>query len=222
MPECAHTLDLFEGAPPVIGNVALAPGAWWLRGFALKHEAAVMLALDAVVAGAPFRHLVTPGGYRMSVAMTNCGALGWVSDRHGYRYGPDDPLSGQPWPTMPVAFRQLAEDAADMAGFARFAPDACLVNRYQPGARLSLHQDREEHGFDAPIVSVSLGLPAVFAFGGDARSDKPQRIPLVHGDVVVWGGPSRMRYHGVQPIKPGYHPQLGAQRINLTFRKAAP
>lgn len=221
MPDRAYTGDLFAAAPSSIGNVALASGAWWLRGFALSHAAALLQGLDAIVAAAPFRHLTTPGGYRMSVAMTNCGSLGWVSDRRGYRYHPNDPISGELWPPMPPAFRQLAEKAAATAGFAHFAPDACLVNRYQPGARLSLHQDRDEHGFDAPIVSVSLGLPAIFLFGGDRRSDKQRRIPLTHGDVVVWGGPSRMRYHGVQPLKPGCHPQLGEQRINLTFRRAS-
>lgn len=222
MPDHAYTLNLFDAEPPIVGNEALAAGAWWLRGFALDREAALLQAVDAIVAAAPFRHLITPGGSRMSVAMTNCGPLGWVSDRRGYRYDANDPLSGDPWPAMPPVFQQLAEDAAATAGFAHFAPDACLVNCYQPGACLTLHQDRDEHGYDAPIVSVSLGLPAVFLFGGDERSDKQRRIPLTHGDVVVWGGPSRMRYHGVQPLKAGCHPLLGEQRINLTFRKAGP
>ena len=164
--------------------------------------------------------MVTPGGFRMSVAMTNCGALGWVSDPSGYRYDPLDPESGNPWPRMPDSFARLAQDAAAQAGFEGFTPDACLVNRYEPGARLTLHQDRNERDFRAPIVSVSLGLPAVFLFGGLKRADKPARIPLEHGDVAVWGGPARMRYHGVMPLKEGAHALLGNQRINLTFRRA--
>jgi alkylated DNA repair protein (DNA oxidative demethylase) len=198
----------------------LAPGAVLLPVFALADEAALLSALERVAAAAPFRHLETPGGYRMSVGMTNCGALGWVSDRRGYRYDPIDPGSGRPWPAMPAAFRSLAERAAEAGGFARFDPDACLVNRYEPGSRLTLHQDRNERDFDAPIVSVSLGLPAIFLFGGDTRGGRPQRVPLRHGDVVVWGGPARLRFHGVAPIADGQHERLGAYRINLTFRRA--
>ncbi|HEX6612730.1 MAG TPA: DNA oxidative demethylase AlkB [Rhodanobacteraceae bacterium] len=198
----------------------LGEGAVLLRGFALVHEHAILHALEDVIRAAPLRHMITPGGLRMSVAMSNCGALGWVSDRRGYRYSSGDPESGNPWPKMPDAFATLASDAAARAGFEHFAPDACLVNRYEPGAKLSLHQDRNERDFGQPIVSVSLGLPAVFLFGGLHRGDKPIRVPLAHGDVVVWGGPSRMRYHGVLPLKDGTHPQLGACRINLTFRKA--
>jgi alkylated DNA repair protein (DNA oxidative demethylase) len=156
----------------------------------------------------------------MSVAMTNCGRLGWVSDRRGYRYDACDPLTGHPWPRMPPAFLDLARAAAQAGGFPGFAPDACLVNRYEPGARLTLHQDKDELDYDAPIVSVSLGLPAVFLFGGDARKDRQRRVPLQHGDVVVWGGPARLRYHGVLPLKNGHHAILGSQRLNLTFRRA--
>jgi alkylated DNA repair protein (DNA oxidative demethylase) len=156
----------------------------------------------------------------MSVVMSNCGTFGWISDRRGYRYSPDDPQSGESWPSMPGAFARLARDAAAAAGFVDFAPDACLVNRYAPGAKLSLHQDRDEKDFSQPIVSVSLGLPATFLFGGLRRSDKQLRVPLMHGDVVVWGGPARLRYHGVLPLKEGAHPLLGGYRINLTFRKA--
>ena len=184
-------------------------------------EGALLVELAAVTAAAPFRHLVTPGGFRMSVAMTNCGSLGWVSDRSGYRYDRLDPDSGHPWPAMPAVFRQLARQAAARAGFADFAPDACLVNRYEPGTRLTLHQDRNERDDTAPIVSVSLGLPAVFLFGGLSRRERPARIPLHHGDVVVWGGPSRMRFHGVAPLPDGHHQVLGPRRINLTFRTAA-
>ena len=153
-------------------------------------------------------------------ALTNCGALGWVSDRRGYRYDRVDPLGGQPWPPMPALFARLAREAADAAGHPGFEPDACLVNRYEPGAKLSLHRDADERDFTQPIVSVSLGLPATFAFGGAKRSDPASRVPLEHGDVVVWGGPARMRYHGVLALKDGVDPLLGRQRINLTFRKA--
>lgn len=212
--------DLFDADMPGNRNEALAPGAWLLHGFALERMPALLAALERVTTAAPFRHMQTPGGLRMSVAMTNCGALGWVSDRRGYRYEAEDPLDDRPWPAMPDVFRKLAVAAADVAGFPGFVPDACLVNRYVPGARLSLHQDRDEHDFDAPIVSVSLGLPATFLLGGDTRGDRQQRVPLWHGDVVVWGGPSRMRHHGVLPLKEGNHPVLGEQRINLTFRKA--
>jgi alkylated DNA repair protein (DNA oxidative demethylase) len=213
------TLDLFAGDAPELEDEHLDPGAVVLRGFAGAREAALKDGLAAVTAAAPFRHLVTPGGLRMSVAMTNCGELGWVSDRRGYRYDPVDPESGRRWPAMPEAFRQLARDAAARAGYDDFVPDACLVNRYEPGARLSLHQDRDEKDLRAPIVSVSLGLPAVFLWGGDARADKARRIALQHGDVVVWGGPSRLRFHGVLALKDGEHPFAGALRINLTFRK---
>lgn len=196
----------------------VCPGAVVLRRFALADEAAILAALHAVTTHAPFRHMITPGGFRMSVAMTNCGDRGWVTDRKGYRYDRMDPDSGKPWPGMPAAFRKLAQEAA-AAGFAGFQPDACLINRYAPGARLSLHQDKDERDLDAPIVSVSLGIPAVFQFGGLRREDKALRIQLTHGDVAVWGGPARLRYHGVLPLKEDTHPLLGAQRINLTFRK---
>lgn len=199
----------------------LGPGAVVLRGFALAPQANILAALSEITAKAPFRHMVTPGGFRMSVAMTNCGSCGWVSDRTGYRYDALDPDSGQSWPAMPEVFLALAQEAAVSAGFENFAPDACLINRYQPGARLSLHQDKDERDFGQPIVSVSLGIPAIFLFGGSRRDDQPMRVPLEHGDVVVWGGPARLRYHGVMPLKAGHHAVLGEQRINLTFRKAA-
>jgi DNA oxidative demethylase len=201
-------------------EVALAPGATLLTGFARSSERVLLEGLTKVIALAPLRHMSTPGGHRMSVAMTNCGALGWVTDRKGYRYDPSDPSTGRPWPAMPDAFFDLAVRAAARAGFGGFAPEACLINRYEPGARLSLHQDRNERDFEAPIVSVSLGLPATFLFGGESRADRPRRFPLSHGDVVVWGGPARLRYHGVLPLEEGDHPLLGACRINLTLRKA--
>lgn len=215
------TMDLFASQQELErGTEPLGPGAAILRGFARPQETALLAGLQQVVARAPFRNMLTPGGLRMSVAMTNCGSLGWLSDRTGYRYDPLDPESGLEWPPMPAAFVHLARDAAALAGFERFAPDACLVNRYEPGARLSLHQDRDERDFGAPIVSVSLGLPAVFLFGGTKRSDRAARVPLSHGDVVVWGGPARLRYHGVMPLEEGHHPLAGDYRINLTFRKA--
>ncbi|MEP7366621.1 MAG: DNA oxidative demethylase AlkB [Acidobacteriota bacterium] len=191
-----------------------------LRQFAATCASALLAGVEAIDAQSPFRHLITPGGYRMSVAMTNCGPLGWVSDRTGYRYSPTDPLSGQPWPAMPESFLALALSAAREAGFPAFQPDACLINRYEPGAKLSLHRDADEEDFSQPIVSVSLGIPAIFLFGGLDRKDKTRRIRLTHGDVVVWGGPDRLRYHGVMPLKPAEHPQLGPLRINLTFRSA--
>ena len=202
--------------------MAIAPGAAILRGFALPVADALMQGVEAVLAAAPLRHLVTPGGQTMSVAMSNCGPLGWVSDRRGYRYSATDPISNQPWPAMPAGFLALATNAAVEAGFAGFTLNACLINRYEPGARMGLHQDRDEGGtagdFSAPIVSVSLGLPATFLFGGLQRKDKTTRWPLLHGDVVVWGGPSRLAFHGVAPLKAGEHMALGSRRINLTFR----
>jgi len=216
------TMNLFQaqgGIEP--RQERLAPGAVVLRGFAERDAAALLAALQDVTAEAPFRHMITPGGFRMSVAMTNCGSLGWVTDATGYRYDALDPESGRPWPRMPDTFLRLAQDAAARAGFEGFTPDACLINRYEAGARLSLHQDRNERDFDAPIVSVSLGIPAVFLFGGARRADPVRRVPLAHGEVVVWGGPARLRYHGVMPLKEGHHSLVGSHRINLTFRKAA-
>jgi DNA oxidative demethylase len=215
------TADLFESVADVLpSREAMAEGAILLRGFARPVEAELLAALHEIEAQAPFRRMFTPGGHQMSVAMTNCGEAGWVTDISGYRYDGADPETGKPWPAMPSVFRELAEGAAREAGFAGFAPDACLINRYEPGAKMSLHQDRDEKDFSAPIVSVSLGLPATFLFGGMKRSDKPQRYRLEHGDVVVWGGPSRLLFHGVAPLADGEHAALGRKRINLTFRKA--
>ena len=167
---------------------------------------------ERIANAAPFRHLITPGGHTMSVAMTNCGRVGWVSDKTGYRYDPCDPSTGLPWPPMPSAFLDLAQRAAEEGGFANYDPDACLINRYVKGAKLGLHQDRDEKDAWAPIVSVSLGVPATFLWGGKRRSDPTRRLRLENGDVVVWGGPARFVYHGVAPLKDG-------ERINLTFRK---
>ena len=215
------TADLFESVADVRpSRESIAEGAVLLRGFAGPAEAVLVAALRDIVAQAPFRHMLTPGGHQMSVAMTNCGGAGWVTDRTGYRYDALDPETGKPWPAMPPSFRELAGQAADRAGFDGFSPDACLINRYQPGARMSLHQDKDEHDFGAPIVSVSLGLPAIFLFGGPKRSDRPRRFRLEHGDIAVWGGPARLKFHGVAPLADGEHALIGRQRINLTFRKA--
>lgn len=212
--------DLLSALPVRRTSEPIGDGAAVLRGFAFADASALLGAVEQIRAAAPFRHLTTPGGHVMSVAMTNCGELGWVSDRRGYRYQSADPLSGRTWPEMPDLFCQLADAAAGAAGYSGFRPDACLINRYEPGARLTLHQDRDEQELGAPIVSVSLGLPAVFLFGGMRRSDRPRRIRLEHGDVVVWGGATRLAFHGVEPLADGHHPLMGATRINLTFRKA--
>lgn len=214
-------LPLFASPPPATDSrEELAPGAWVLRGFALDVAETLLAEIERIAAASPFRHLVTPGGQKMSVAMTNCGEVGWFSDRRGYRYVQVDPDTGQAWPAMPAVFASLARDAARAAGFDDYAPDVCLINHYEVGTRLTLHQDHDERDRRAPIVSVSLGLPATFLFGGLARKEPQRRIPLVHGDVVAWGGPSRMRYHGVLPIKDGEHALTGSRRYNLTFRVA--
>lgn len=210
--------DLFAGLQRDF-RTQLAPQACVLHGYALPFVDALLADVERIAVVAPFRHLVTPGGHVMQVVMTNCGTFGWCSDRRGYRYDRIDPQTGHSWPPLPPTFLQLAAEAAREAGFDGYVPDACLINRYAPSTRLSLHQDRDEDDRIAPIVSVSLGLPASFLFGGFARGDKAVRVPLAHGDVVVWGGVDRMRFHGVLPIKPGNHELLGEQRINLTFRK---
>jgi len=213
-------LELFDHAGSAGIAEPIGEQAVILRGEALPDVPRLLDALARLEAVAPFRHMVTPGGHTMSVALTNCGTWGWVSDRQGYRYARHDPLTGRPWPAMPEAFASLAARAAAAAGFPDFVPDACLVNRYLPGSRLTLHQDRNERDFGAPIVSVSLGVPAVFLFGGHERADRPRRYPLFHGDVAVWGGSDRLRYHGVLPLREAHHPELGGQRINFTLRKA--
>ena len=212
------TLPLFE--TPTLEAQTLSPGAVLLRGWARAQAAEWVAQVTAITAQAPLRVMLRPGGAPLSVAMTNCGALGWVSDRSGYRYDPIDPDSGQAWPAMPPLFHQLALDAAQAASFPGFAPDACLINRYAHGTRLSLHQDRDEGNYAHPIVSVSLGIPALFLWGGAQRADKTRRIALLHGDVVVWGGPARLRFHGVLPLPEARHPLTSTYRINLTFRKA--
>lgn len=212
----AEMLDLFDPQE----RVTLGERAVLLRGRALAVDVALLAEIEAIAGRAPFRRMVTPGGFEMSVAMTSCGCVGWVTDRTGYRYAPRDPTTDTSWPAMPDLFKTLAHDVAAEAGFADFAPDACLINCYEPGARLSLHQDKDEQDYRQPVVSLSLGLPATFQFGGLKRSDRPAKVPLVHGDVVVWGGPSRLVFHGVLALKDGDHPLVGRRRFNLTFRKA--
>jgi alkylated DNA repair protein (DNA oxidative demethylase) len=208
--------SLFEDEPVK----PIAEGAVILRGFAVEEAPAIMEAIHAIEQAAPFRHMVTPGGGRMSAAMTNCGSRGWVTDRKGYRYATKDPMTGKPWTSMPALFLDLADRAAMAAGFPGFVPDGCLINRYEPGARMGLHQDKDEKDRIAPIVSVSLGLPVTFLFGGATRRDKPAKHTLAHGDVAVWGGPARFTYHGVAPLEDGEHPLTGRYRFNLTLRKA--
>jgi DNA oxidative demethylase len=213
--------DLFAPAEPGgRQRVPLAAGALLLRGLAVPYADALVAELGHILDQAPPRHMTTPGGFRMSVAMSNCGALGWVTDASGYRYDPIDPDSGRPWPAIPTSFVELARRAAAEAGYRDFVSDACLISRYEPGARLTLHQDRNEEGFDQPVVSVSLGLPATFLFGGPKRSAKAIRVAVNHGDVVVWGGPARLHFHGVNALADGLHPMTGRCRFNLSFRRA--
>jgi alkylated DNA repair protein (DNA oxidative demethylase) len=212
-------IPLFDGDSLPRSQEQLEEGAMLLRGFAAAEAPVLVDEAARIESAAPFRQMVTPGGYTMSVAMTNCGRLGWVSDRAGYRYSPVDPDTGAPWPAMPAAFIDIAARAAAEAGFANYDPDACLINRYIAGAKLSLHQDRDEKDAWAPIVSVSLGLPAVFLWGGKRRSDPVRRLHLQSGDIAVWGGPARFVFHGVSPLKDGQHPLTSTARINLTFRK---
>jgi alkylated DNA repair protein (DNA oxidative demethylase) len=213
--------ELFDpGAPQAASREQLEPGAFVLRAFAFDEARALLEAIQVVARRAPFRHMTAARGLRMSVAMTNCGDAGWLSDRSGYRYDAIDPETNRPWPAMPDVFARLAERAASAAGFEEFAPDACLINRYEPGTRLTLHQDRDEQDFAAPIVSVSLGVPATFLWGGTARSVRPRRVGLGHGDVVVWGGPARLNFHGIDPLRESRHALTGSARFNLTFRRA--
>jgi DNA oxidative demethylase len=210
--------QLFDTRPD--GSERIGEGAVLFHGRLTEQADEIVAAIREIAAESPFRHLITPGGHRMSVSMTSCGELGWMSDRKGYRYTATDPHTGQPWPAMPELFAELAAAAARDAGFPGYRPDACLINRYRPGAKLSLHQDKDENDYGHPVVSFSLGLPATFLWGGFKRSDKPKRLLLEHGDLLAWGGPDRLRYHGILPLADGEHPLLGAQRINLTFRKA--
>lgn len=212
--------QLFDNGTDDFSAERISDGAILLHGLAAGRDAEIVEEIRRITTVSPFRHLITPGGHRMSVSMTSCGDLGWMSDRKGYRYTATDPRTQRSWPPMPALFLTLARDAAEWAGFPGYEPDACLINRYRPDAKLSLHQDKDERDLTHPVVSISLGVPATFLWGGFRRSDKPARLTLSHGDVMVWGGPDRMRYHGILPLGEGEHPLLGAQRINLTFRKA--
>ena len=212
------TLPLFE--TEATSPEALDDGAVLLRGWAAAQDAQWIAAVRAVAAQAPFRTMTRPGGAALSVAMTNCGNWGWVSNAQRYSYSSVDPQTGQPWPAMPAFMRAQAVAAAAAAGYPGYAPDACLMNRYLPGAKMPLHRDEDEMDWEAPIVSVSLGLPCTFLWGGRTRQDPVRRVPLVHGDVLVWGGATRMTYHGVNPLRDGHHHLLGAERWNLTFRMA--
>jgi DNA oxidative demethylase len=222
-PDRQTQFALFEagaGVPGHRANLALELGAVVLPGLAVEEAPALLAAIDAVARASPWRHMTTVGGWRMSVAMTNCGDAGWVSDRKGYRYDAIDPETNRSWPALPRVFADLAERAAQAAGFGHFAPDACLINRYETGTRLSLHQDRNERDFGEPIVSVSLGVPATFLWGGNTRADRPRRVLLEHGDVVVWGGPARLSFHGIETLRKSHHALTGSTRFNLTFRRA--
>lgn len=213
--------DLFSGhEPQQSSREIIAEGATLLRGFAIDRQDELLHDIKRVADLSPFRNMVTPGGFVMSVAMTNCGKAGWVTDRAGYRYEEIDPETGRNWPPMPESFMRLAVAAAAKAGYPDFHPDVCLINRYAPGARLSLHQDKDEREMTKPIVSVSLGLPVIFQFGGLKRTDPITKYPLRHGDVAVWGGPSRLFYHGVLALKDGEHSLVGRMRLNMTFRGA--
>lgn len=211
-------MDLFENIQP--NKLEIDKDAYFLSGYALINEKALMIGLQEVLNQAPPRHMMTKMGFYTSAEMTNCGQLGWISDSKGYRYDALDPQTGKLWPTMPISFLKLAQNAAIEAGFGDFKPDACLVNQYKVGASMGLHQDKNELDFTQPIVSVSLGIPATFQFGGLSRSDKPIKIPLTHGDIVVWGKEARLKYHGIMPLKSNIHAVLGPYRYNLTFRKA--
>lgn len=215
------TADLFADATlGFVRRERLGEQAWLLRGWAGAGAAGLWQALQEVLTQAPLRQMFTPGGQPMSVTTSSCGALGWTSGSAGYAYRAQDPHTGRAWPQMPERVRELARQAAAEAGFADFEPDSGLINCYQPGARMGLHQDRDERDLNAPIVSLSLGLPAVFLWGGERRAERARPVLLEHGDVLVWGGVDRLRFHGVRPLKPGWHSLLGAQRINLTLRKA--
>jgi DNA oxidative demethylase len=214
-------VDLFDDLPLPTEDLqtALAPGALLMRGFGRGGDVDILQAVESVIAQAPLRHLQTPGGYTMSIQTTRCGSMGWVSEPGGYRYAASNPGTQQPWPAMPPCLLDFAVRAATEAGYPDFVPDSCMINQYLPGTKLGLHQDRDERDLRAPVVSLSLGLPAIFLFGGLQRAGKTQRYRLAHGDVVVWGGPSRLAFHGVLPVAEGDHALLGRRRVNVTFRK---
>lgn len=205
---------------PDLPTVEIAPGATLLRGAVENCASELLGQIEGVITVSPLRTVITPMGKSMSVEMTNCGDVGWVSDRTGYRYETIDPLTSSSWPAMPALFAEIANGAAAQAGFPDFHADACLINRYAIGSKMGLHQDRDEQDFTQPIVSVSLGLPITFNLGGNLRSAPTAKTELRHGDVVVFGGPSRLAYHGVGTLRRGHHFLTGPYRFNLTFRQA--
>lgn len=209
-------MELFE--PPQ--QQQILEDVYLLQGFALSGAAHLVADLHAVIQIAPLRQMLTPSGLMMSVLTSSCGKRGWISDKKGYRYSTIDPISGQTWPEMPDSFITLAQQAAAIAGFENFAPDSCLINSYASGAKMGLHQDKDERDFTQPIVSVSLGVAAMFQMGGFKRGEQALKFALHHGDVLVWGRTARLRFHGVLPVKAATHPAFGERRVNLTFRKA--
>ena len=227
-------MDLFENdlfGSPVEQQVHIAEGAMLLRQFvqqnknALLDETTVLADLNCILENSPLRKMTTASGFTMSVAMTNCGKLGWVSGSNGYMYSSIDPETAQPWPAMPPALLEAATRIARQAGYPGFLPDACLINRYLAGAQMGLHQDRDEKDFSQPIVSLSIGLSARFIIGGldsaAGRNAHTQSVVLKHGDAIVFGAAARLMFHGVLSLKPGHHPLVGNSRINLTFRVAS-
>ena len=206
---------------PDLDAVTIGPGAVLYRGVVVAQADELLKSVKEVVTQSPFRRVVTPMGKPMSVEMTNCGDVGWVSDPSGYRYEQIDPVTGCAWPVMPQRFREVAHVCAFRAGYEGFHPDACLINRYSAGSKMGLHQDRDEMDFSQPIVSVSLGLPITFNFGGYSRTSPTIKIRLQHGDAVVFGGESRLAFHGVGTLRRGEHPLTGNYRFNLTFRRVS-
>ena len=212
------TADFFSDQ--MESQVMLAKGAYWLRGFALPQADTICAMLIEHLKNYPPQQMMTPMGYSMSVRTTSFGEFGWVSSKQGYGYAVKNSFTNESWPPIPESFFDLAQRAANQAGYVNFKPDTCLINVYEIGDKMGLHQDKDEADFSKPIVSVSLGLPVIFQFGGLTRTAKTLKVPLSHGDVVVWGADSRLCFHGVLPLKAGTHGTLGQRRINLTFRKA--
>lgn len=199
-------------ATPFPTGFTLLPGR-----LARPEQEALVAALREVVREAPFFTPVMPRtGKPFSVRMTNCGPLGWVSDRAGYRYQPTHPATGRPWPAIPAALLALWDEVTGYPA----PPEACLVNFYGPDAKMGLHQDRDEAALDAPLLSVSLGDEARFRLGGVARTDPTRSLPLASGDVMALSGPLRLAFHGIDRILPGTSTLLASGgRINLTLRR---
>jgi len=210
-------MNLFSQLAAEPTHEEIFPGATLMRGLAQAQDGEFLEAMQGVLSAAPLHHATTPTGLPMGVMVSDCG----TPEAFRRRWDPANPAVRQMWPPMPRALLDFSLRCAVRAGFPLFRPDTCHVNRYQAGTKLGLHQDRHECDMSQPIVSVSFGLECVFLLGGLERTDSPKRILLEHGDVIVWGGPSRMRFHGVQPLKPGHHPLTGPYRYNLTFRKVA-